>query len=118
MQQIHRILLTAGKPAKQVKVAGRERKSARSISSNISVDKVHNSFRQLLLEDHVSVDSSDDEDALSDTQTSATSECSHTHFETNECLCEQDETSTDLLDADGELDLAVQGITLIQVSDL
>lgn len=96
-----------------------ERKAARSISSNSSVDNVRNSFKQLIFDNgnHAAPDSSDDEEALSDAETNATSECSHSPVEINDCPCQEDESSTDLLDVDGDLDLAVQSLALIQVSD-
>lgn len=115
LKQIHRILLTAGNPAKQPRITVGERKVARSISSNSSTGRIQNSFKQLLLDDEASIDTSDDEEALSDAETTATSECSHSNLDTNECPCQEDERSTDLLDVNGDLDLAVQGMELVQV---
>lgn len=115
LKQIHNILLTAGKPVPRTKaVVPRVGKHARS-----STDSSHgakNTFAHLLPITHNQdeLDESDEE-ALSDTDTNATSDCSHSNIGNHVCPCEDDGDDADFLDSEGRVGVAVETAMFLKV---
>lgn len=115
LKQIHKILLTAGKPAAILKVVIRKPVKHVASRSN-SINGSRNSFAYLSLSTHDEheSDGSDDETS-SDTDTNATSECSHSNTENNTCPCEDSDNDTDFLDSEGSLGVAVETTIYLKV---
>lgn len=116
LKQIHEILLTAGKPAVKSRVAvSRTHRDVRTSTS--SSHGVKNAFARLLITTHDQSDSDEsDEEAISDTDTSATSDCSHSTIEDHACPCEDNEDDADFLDSEGIVGVAVETTMFLKVS--
>lgn len=117
MKKIHEILLTAGQKHPKPQLKTSVHSAPRSRSSTTSATEVKNTFAHLLTNATVeqSFDESDDE-VLSDTDTDATSECSHSPFTSQTCKCEDDEDGTDFLDTEGEIGAAIEVVMFANVS--
>lgn len=116
LRKIHEILLTAGKPAARSNPLSAPKKSRTSATS--SIRHPANSFVHLSLPAHDEFEFDDSEDeTLSDADTSATSECSHSVSEHNLCPCESDDNDADFLDCEGSLGIAVETTIFLKVSE-
>lgn len=119
LKKIHEILLTAGKKNTKPRTQNSVEGAPMSSSSTTSVPEINNSFTHLLANTTVeqSFDESDEE-ALSDVDTDATSECSHSPFAGQTCICEDDGDNTDFLDTEGEIGVAIEVMMFADVSSI
>ena len=116
LQQIHKVLLTAGRPGIRPKSKASPIRKARTSSSVISTSELRLTFDRLLLDADQTCHGSDesDDDHLSDTETDATSECSHADSNHRTCAC-VDEEDADFLDSEGRLGFALDAVLFLQV---
>lgn len=114
LKQIHRILLTAGRPQRV------QHKHVPKTRNQRSSDAIGIRPRNLFQPIDSDGDSSDAEDmgVVSDTETSATSECSHEDEHQMTCECMEAEEAEDFLDDQGDLANAVEKAMLMQVSKI
>lgn len=116
LKQIHQILVTAGRPSVKTKVmVSKTAKHARSSTSSSHGAK--NTFAHLLpTADEQNDSGGSDDEALSDTDTTATSDCSHSTVEDYSCPCEDDEDDADFLDSEGRVGVAVETTMFLKVA--
>lgn len=118
LKQIHKILLTAGRPSTKSRPVVQKVNHKHSRLSTSSINGTNNSFAHLStvsVQNRLGSDESED-DILSDTDTNDTSECSHSASDEYTCGCEDDEDAADFLDMEGRVGVAVETTMFLQVA--